>query len=156
MKKTAVLIPVLVALTACSSMKAVETRKTYAQPKWYQSCVQSGKEGYFWREKEYVYSCGAGESRYMQAAEEQMYAVAMNNFAKRINGKVNSSTDISIVNEKKTTKTVISYTVSSTSVREHLMQETGTFNMDGKFYTFVRLKMPKNAFDTLIKESNGG
>lgn len=143
----------ILGLTACGSMKEIENRKTFAQPDWYQNCAQNGTEGWFWWEKEYAYACGAGESAYLQAAEEQMYAVAMNNFAKRINGKVNSETEISIVNDKKSTKTVISYKVNDTAIREHLTRDMGQFTMNGKHYTFVRLKMPKAIFDQLIAEA---
>jgi hypothetical protein len=151
--KKLLLIPIIAALTACGSMKEIDNRKTYAQPKWYQDCAQSGKEGLFWWTKEYAYACGAGESRYAQAAEEQMYAIAMNNFAKRINSRVNSETEIKFVDDKKSTRTVISYRVTDTVIREHLQREVGHFTMAGKHYTFVRLKMPKEVFDQLISES---
>ena len=143
-------------LTACSSMKEVEERKTYAQPSWYKECAQSGTEGWFWWTKEYAYACGAGESVYQQAAEEQMYAIAMNNFAKRINSEVNSETEINFINDKKSTKTRISYAVKNTTIREHLNREVGQFTMAGKHYTFVRLKMPKAVFDQLIAEAKAG
>jgi hypothetical protein len=151
--KKFLLIPIVAVLTACGSMKEVETRKTYAQPDWYQSCAQAGTEGWFWWTKEYAYACGAGESAYQQAAEEQMYAIAMNNFAKRINSEVNSSTEISFINDKKSTKTLISYQVKNTAIREHLQREMGQFTMNGRHYTFVRLKMPKQVFDQLIAEA---
>jgi hypothetical protein len=151
--KKFLLIPIVAVLTACGSMKTVETRKTYAQPSWYMSCAQAGTEGWFWWEKEYAYACGAGESAYQQAAEEQMYAIAMNNFAKRINSEVNSSTEISFVNDKKSTKTLISYQVKNTAIREHLQRELGQFTMNGRHYTFIRLKMPKQVFDQLIAEA---
>jgi hypothetical protein len=151
--KKLLLIPIIATLAACSSMKEIDNRKTYAQPKWYQDCAQSGKEGLFWWTKEYAYACGAGESRYAQAAEEQMYAIAMNNFAKRINSRVNSETEIKFVDDKKSTRTVISYRVTDTVIREHLQREVGHFTMAGKHYTFVRLKMPKEVFDQLISES---
>jgi hypothetical protein len=147
------LIPIVAALTACGSMKEVEERKTFAQPSWYKDCAQSGAEGWFWWSKEMVYACGAGESRYAQAAEEQMYAIAMNNFAKRINSRVNSETEIKFVDDVKSTRTVISYKVSDTQIREHLQREVGHFTMAGKHYTFVRLKMPKATFDQLIQEA---
>lgn len=153
MKKALFLIPILAALTACGSMKDVEERKTYAQPSWYQDCAQSGTEGLFWWTKEMAYACGAGESKYAQAAEEQMYAIAMNNFAKRINSEVNSHTEINFVNDKKTTRTNISYSVKSTTIREHLQREVGHFTMGGRHYTFVRLKMPKATFDQLVAEA---
>ena len=154
--KKFLLIPIVAVLTACGSMKEVETRKSYAQPSWYMSCAQAGTEGWFWWTKEFAYACGAGESAYAQAAEEQMYAIAMNNFAKRINSEVNSSTEISFVNDKKSTKTLISYQVKNTAIREHLQREMGQFTMNGRHYTFVRLKMPKQVFDQLIAEAKAG
>ena len=152
MKKTLLALSVL-ALTACSGMKNVEERKNYAQPDWYQDCAQAGTEGWFWWSKEYAYACGAGESIHAQAAEEQMYAIAMNNFAKRINSRVNSETEIKFDNDKKSTRTVIKYTVSDTVIRDHIQREVGHFTMAGRHYTFVRLKMPKAVFDQLIQEA---
>ena len=152
--KKAILVGMLAAaITGCSSMKDVPERKTYAQPSWYQECVQSGVKGYFWWKKEFAYACGAGESIHSQAAEEQMYAIAMNNFAKRINGTVNSETTIDIKDDKKTTRSMISYRVTDTAIREHLKTETGHFTMNGRHYTFVRLEMPKATFDQLIAEA---
>jgi hypothetical protein len=151
--KKFILIPVVAALTACSGMKTVEERKSYAQPDWYQECQQAGVKGYFWWKKEFAYACGGGESAHAQAAEEQMYAIAMNNFAKRINSEVNSETKIEFVNDKKSTKTMISYVVKTTSIREHLKTETAHFTMQGRHYTFVRLEMPKPVFEQLIAEA---
>lgn len=151
--KKFILIPIVAILSACSSMKEIKESKTYMQPDWYQDCAQAGKEGWFWWSKEYAYACGAGESVYAQAAEEQMYAIAMNNFAKRINSEVNSETKIEFVNDKKSTYTKISYVVKDTTIREHLNREVGHFTMQGRHYTFVRLKMPKAVFDQLIAEA---
>jgi len=153
MKKALLLIPVVALMTACSGMKTIEERKNYAQPDWYQECQQAGVKGYFWWKKEFAYACGGGESIHAQAAEEQMYAIAMNNFAKRINSEVNSETKIDFVNDKKTTKTSISYVVKNTTIREHLRTETAQFTMQGRHYTFVRLEMPKAVFDQLIAEA---
>ena len=153
MKKALFIIPLMAALTACSNMKSIDERKTYAQPSWYQDCAQAGTEGWFWWSKEYAYACGAGESIHAQAAEEQMYAIAMNNFAKRINSRVNSETEIKFDNDKKSTRTVIKYTVSDTVIRDHIQREVGHFTMAGRHYTFVRLKMPKAVFDQLIQEA---
>ena len=47
---------ILSLLGACSSMTNVPERDTYAMPKWYKKCEQSGTEGWFWWEEEYVYS----------------------------------------------------------------------------------------------------
>jgi hypothetical protein len=149
----ALLVASVIGLTACGSMKSIEDRKTFAQPDWYQDCAQSGTKGWFWFSKEFAYACGAGESIHAQAAEEQMYAVAMNNFAKRINGTVNSETTIDIKDDKKSTRTVVSYKVTDTVIREHLKTETGHFTMNGRHYTFVRLELPKAKFDQLIADA---
>src|SRR6056300_1961714 len=118
--KAVTLAATLLTLGACSSMTTIAERDSYAQPKWYADCAQSGSEGWFWWEKEYAYACGAGESKFQQAAEEQMYAIAMNNFAKRINGKVNSETKIDITNDLKNTSTMISYKVEDTPITQHI------------------------------------
>lgn len=151
--KKLILIPLIATLAACSGMKTVEERKSFAVPSWYQDCQQSSTKGWFWWKKEYANACGGGESIYAQAAEEQMYAIAMNNFAKRINSEVNSETEILFINDKKSTKTRISYVVKDTTIREHLRTETAHFTMQGKHYTFVRLEMPKAVFDQLIAEA---
>ena len=59
------------------------------------------------------------------------------------------------MNDKKTTKTVISYKVADTAIRKHLQRDMGQFTMSGKHYTFVRLKIQKNDFDQLIAEAKG-
>ena len=137
-------------LGACSSMTTIAERDEYAQPKWYASCAQAGTEGWFWWKEEYAYACGAGESIFQQAAEEQMYAIAMNNFAKRINGKVNSETTMTFTNDTKDTNTFISYKVNDTAITQHLEEERSTFVYAGKQYTFVKLRMPKAVFDSLV------
>jgi hypothetical protein len=144
---------IVLTLGACSSMTTIAERDEYAQPKWYAKCAESGSEGWLWWEEDYAYACGAGESKFQQAAEEQMYAIAMNNFAKRINSSVNSETKLEFYDDNKSTKTVISYVVENTTIREHLAKETGTYKYQGKFYTFVKLKMNKEVFDTLIQEA---
>ena len=152
--KKAILVGLLAAaVTGCSSMKSIDDRNTYAQPSWYQECQQAGVKGWFWWKKEFAYACGGGESIHAQAAEEQMYAIAMNNFAKRINSEVNSETRIEFKDDKKTSYSRISYVVKDTTIREHMQRESGHFTMNGRHITFVRLKMPKAVFDQLIVES---
>jgi len=153
--KAGAVASILGILAGCSSMKEIPERDNYAQPKWYQECAEAGTEGMFWWKTEYAYACGAGESRFYQAAEEQMYAIAMNHFATRINGVVDSKTTLEFVNDTKNTETVISYSVDSTSITEHLAEDRGNFVFQGKHYTFVRLKMEKETFDRLL-HANGG
>jgi len=144
---------IVATMAGCSSYTTIAERDEYAQPKWYASCAESGTEGWFWWKEDYVFACGAGESRFQQAAEEQMYAIAMNNFAKRVNGKVNSETVLDFNNDSRTTNTMISYTVKDTAIREHIAEERGTYIYAGKHYTFVKLKMNKEVFDRLINEA---
>jgi hypothetical protein len=155
--KTAIVIGALSTLGACSSMTTIAEREDYAQPKWYANCVETGSEGWFWWKEDYAYACGAGESIFQQAAEEQMYAIAMNNFAKRVNSQVNSKTSLEFIGkngaESKSTKTTISYVVSNTTIREHIAKETGTFKYQGKMFTFVKLKMNRQVFDKLVQEA---
>src|SRR6056300_100128 len=151
--KAVTLAATLLTLGACSSMTTIAERDSYAQPKWYADCAQSGSEGWFWWEKEYAYACGAGESIYQQAAEEQMYAIAMNNFAKRINGTVNSETTLEFKNESKETNTFISYKVKDTPITQHIEEDRATYVYAGKQYTFVKLRMPKDVFDALVAET---
>ncbi len=152
------MIGALALLGACSG-KYVEIaeRDTYAQPKWYANCAETGTEGWFWWKEDYAYACGAGESIFVQAAEEQMYAIAMNNFAKRINSKVNSETVLKFQDnngsEQRQTDTIISYKVDNTAIREHVSRETGTFKYAGKNFTFVKLSMRKDVFDALLAEA---
>ena len=151
--KTTALVAALATLGACSSTVEIAERDSYAQPKWYANCAETGTEGWFWWKEDYAYACGAGESIFVQAAEEQMYAISMNNFAKRINGLVNSETKLDFVNDVKTTRTTISYTVANTAITQHLEEERGTYIYAGKHYTFVKLKMPKAVFDSLVAEN---
>ena len=151
--KAATTVALLASLGACSTMTEITERDEYAQPKWYANCVESGFEGWFWMKEEFAYACGAGESVFVQAAEEQMYAIAMNNFAKRINGNVNSKTELEFKNDSKTTNTFISYVVKDTPITQHIEEDRATYVYAGKQYTFVKLRMPKDVFDSLIAES---
>tara|TARA_B100001057_G_C22863421_1_gene955549 strand:- start:3458 stop:3976 length:519 start_codon:yes stop_codon:yes gene_type:complete len=155
--KLGALVTVVGMLNACSSYTTIAEREEYAQPKWYANCVETGSKGWFWWKQDYVFACGAGESIFQQAAEEQMYAIAMNNFAKRINSEVNSNTQLQFKGnngaETKSTNTVISYVVKNTTIREHIAKETGTFKYQGKMYTFVKLRMNREIFDQLIAEA---
>jgi len=155
--KIGALLTMVGMMNACSTYTTIAERDDYAQPKWYANCVETGTKGWFWWKEEFAYSCGAGESIFQQAAEEQMYAIAMNNFAKRINSEVNSQTNLEFIDkngaESRSTRTTISYVVKDTVIREHIAKETGTFKYQGKMYTFVKLRMPKEVFDQLIQEA---
>jgi len=151
--KALVLGSMILGLGACSSMTTVSERDTYAMPSWYKKCEQSGSEGFlFWKE-DYVYSCGSGVSIFHQGAEEEMYAFAINNFAKRINGTVDSSTVIKIDGNNKNTTTVIKHKVSNTRIAQYLEKEMEWYTLGGKHYKFVKFKMPKSIFEGLIADA---
>ena len=80
----------------------------------------------------------------------------MNNFAKRINGRVNSETTLEFNNDSRETNTFISYKVNDTRVSQHLEEERGTYIYAGNTYTFVKLRMPKEVFDSLVASPNSG
>jgi hypothetical protein len=151
--KKFLLIPIVATLAACSGMQEVPERKTHAEPSWYQACAQTGTEGYFWFAKEYAYACGSGESLYAQAAEAQADTIALDSFAKRINTRVNSSTEIAFENDKKSTKTKIVSSVEKTAIRDHSESEKYHYTMGGRHYTFIRLKMSKATFEQLKEEA---
>tara|TARA_A100001035_G_scaffold264883_1_gene246556 strand:+ start:219 stop:755 length:537 start_codon:yes stop_codon:yes gene_type:complete len=151
--KIGVIISMLGMLGACSTMTEVVERENYAEPKWYANCAESGTEGFFWWKEEYAFACGGGQSKFFQGAEEQMYAIAMNQFAKRINGVINSETTIDIVDNNRTTRSIISYKVDNVAIREHIAHERMKFKYQGEYYTFVKLKMNKEVFDMLLQEA---
>lgn len=152
MKKTLTALSATV-LVGCSNITEIPERETYGQPDWYIECLNAGTEGYFWNSKDYVYACGSGESRFQQAAEEQAYAFAMNSFAKRIDGKINSKTELNFDSNKRQATTNVSYRVEETRIHSHLDVERVTFVYQGKKHFFVKLKMPKSVFESLIAEN---
>ncbi|QGM21471.1 hypothetical protein GJ672_03765 [Spiribacter sp. 2438] len=147
-------VGVAAAAVGCSTVSEVEERDAYAQPNWYVDCAESGAEGRFWWREEYVYACGLGESRFVQAAEEEMYAIALNNFARRMSGTVDSRTSVYFEDGAKSSTSSITYSVDTTLIREHVTEEKATFRHGGSFHTFVRLKMARSTFENLMEEAS--
>ncbi len=150
---TMIALSAILVLAGCSGMRTVPERDSYAEPKWYTDCVEANSEGLLWWTENYVYACGGGQSRFFQAAEEQMYAIALNQFAKRINGIVNSKTVLEFENNSRSTSTVISYTVSDVAISEYVTHERAKFRYAGEYYTFVRLKMDQEVYNELLEEA---
>ena len=149
MKKALLVVPIMAALTACSSMKEVEVRKTAAQPKWYAECEQRGKEGWFWAREGFVYSCGMGVSSHIQASEAQAEAFAMDSFAKRIGSRVNSLTKVEFIDEKKSTHTRVETNTNNTLIADQLESRKYQYVLNGQYHTYVRLKMSEQTFNLL-------
>lgn len=146
----------LAVLAGCSTMKEIEVRETKAHPNWYVDCEQIGSEGWkFWNRDKFAYACGMGESRYEQASEAQAYAFAVKGFAERINGTVNSSTVVDIKDDSRSTRTVVEHSVKDTVIREHLEVKKYSYELasTGRVHTYIRIKMPLETFDRLIKEA---
>jgi hypothetical protein len=141
-------------LAGCSSMVEIPESDTYAQPKWYADCEQAGTEGMFWWANDYAYACGAGVSSFEQAAESEAYAFAIKSFAERINGKIDSSTKVSITDNTKTSTVEVNHSVTETEIREHLEVKRDVYRYQGRHYIFVRLKMHKETFDRLMNEAD--
>ena len=153
--KATTAIAVALTLGACSSMNTIEVRETKANPNWYEDCEQIGSEGFlFWKDT-YAYACGMGESKYEQASEAQAYAFAVKGFAERINGTVNSFTEVDINNDRRTTQTYVKHSVENTVIREHLEVRKKSYELEatGNVHTYVRIKMPLETFNTLIIEA---
>tara|TARA_B100001287_G_C22646992_1_gene513253 strand:+ start:1044 stop:1619 length:576 start_codon:yes stop_codon:yes gene_type:complete len=153
--KVGMVLTILSALGACSTMKEIEIRETKANPKWYLDCKQAGSEGWLFWKTDYAYSCGMGESKFEQASEAQAYAFAVKGYAERINGTVNSSTVVDINNDVRTTRTVVEHKVQDTVIREHLEVKRYQYELGstGRVHTYVRIKMPLDIFERLIQEA---
>lgn len=146
---------VILTLGACSSMKTIEVRETKANPNWYEDCEQIGSEGFLFWKDDYAYACGMGESRYEQASEAQAYAFAVKGFAERINGTVNSFTEVNITNDLRSTQTYVKHSVQDTVIREHLEVKKKSYQLEGtgNVHTYIRIKMPLETFNRLINEA---
>jgi hypothetical protein len=153
--KSGIVLSTVAMLSACSNMKTIEIRETKANPNWYINCEQIGSEGYFFWKTDYAYACGMGESRYEQASEAQAYAFAVKGFAERINGTVNASTVVDIVNDSRNTRTIVEHKVQDTVIREHLEVKRKSYQLQAtsNVHTYVRIKMPLEVFDQLIAEA---
>jgi hypothetical protein len=153
--KATTAIAVALTLGACSSMNTIEVRQTKANPNWYEDCEQIGSEGFLFWKDEYAYACGMGESKYEQASEAQAYAFAVKGFAERINGTVNSFTEVDINNDRRTTQTYVKHSVENTIIREHLEVRKKSYELEatGNVHTYVRIKMPLETFNALIIEA---
>jgi len=149
MKKALLAISMVSILSACSSMKEIEVRKTAAHPSWYADCEQRGKEGWFWAREGYVYSCGMGESRYQQASEAQADAFALDGFAKRLGSRVNSLTKVEIIDERKATQTRVETSTGNQLIQDQLESKKHQYSLNGQYYTYVRLKMTEDTFNRL-------
>jgi hypothetical protein len=153
MKKALIIAPLVLAMSACSTMKEVEVRKTAAQPSWYAECAQRGKEGWIWSREGYVYSCGMGVSIHPQASEAQADAFALDSFAKRIGSRVNSLTKVEVIDEKKTTHTKVEASTNNTLIQNQLESKKFQYQLNGQFHTYVRLKMSEESYNRLAMKA---
>lgn len=147
---------VLAVLSGCSTMKEIEVRDTKAHPNWYVDCEQIGSEGWkFWNRDKFAYACGMGESLYEQAAEAQAYSFAIKGFAERINGTINSFTEVDIKDDSRNTRTYVKHAVENTVVNEHLEVKKHSYQLSstGRVHTYVRIKMPLQTFERLMQEA---
>ena len=151
--KKLILVPIIAALSAYSSMKEVEVRKTAANPNWYADCEQRGKEGWFWAREGYVYSCGMGVSVHAQASEAQADAFALDSFAKRIGSRVNSLTKVEFIDERKSTHTKVETSTSNTLIQNQLESKKYQYMLNGQYHTYVRLKMTEDTYNRLAQKA---
>jgi hypothetical protein len=153
MKKALIMVPLVLAISACSTMKEVEVRKTAAHPSWYADCAQRGKEGLFWAREGFVYSCGMGVSVHPQASEAQADAFALDSFAKRIGSRVNSLTKVEFIDDNKTTHTKVESSTNNTLIQNQLESKKYQYQLNGQFHTYVRLKMSEESYNRLMTKA---
>jgi len=149
MKKALLIVPLVATLVGCASVKEVEVRKTAAQPKWYADCVQKGKEGFFWAREGFVYACGMGVSKHIQASEDQADLFALDSFAKRIGSRVNSLSRVEVTDENKSSVMRTERTTNNTLIQDQLESEKYQYQLGDKYHTYVRLKMSEDTFNRL-------
>ena len=139
-------------LGACSTMTTVAERETYAEPKWYAKCKQIDSEGgfLFWGGTDYVYACGKGVSWSDQAAVAQAKTFAYKGIAERIHSNIKASTKIDIKDNDKVTRTYVEHIVDKTMINQQLEDEKYTYKMGGTYHTFMRVKLEKAVYDSLI------
>ena len=107
----------------------------------------------FWFGTDYVYACGKGVSTFDQAAVAQAKTFALKGVAERIHSNIKASTKVDIKDETKVSRTTVEHIVNKTVVRQQLEDEKYTYKYGGKFHTFMRLKIEKEVFETLINEA---
>ena len=151
--KKFILIPVVAALTACSSMQEIEVRKTPIQPNWYAECEQRGKEGWFWAREGYIYSCGMGVSSHIQASELQAYMFALDSFGKRLGSRVNSLTKVEFIEERKSSHSKVETSTNNTLIQNQLESKKYQYMLNGQYHTYIRLKMTEETYNRLMQKA---
>jgi len=97
-----------------------------------------------------IYSCGHGSSPSRTLAFKSAKSLAYDGIAERINGYVDSTTKISASdNGGETKSTVIKYVVDKTTINNQIEDEKYTMILNGKYHTFVRIKLEKSSFEEL-------
>ncbi len=150
--KSTAIFSLIAMLGACSTMTTVAERETYAEPKWYAKCKQIGSEGgfLFWFGTDYVYACGKGVSWSDQAAVAQAKAFAYKGIAERVDSRVKASTSVDIKDAGKTTRTFVEHIINKIKINTQTEDERYTYVLNGTYHTFMRVKMEKSVFDSLI------
>ena len=145
-------------LGACSTMTTIAERDTYQEPKWYAKCKQIDSEGgfLFWGGTDYVYACGKGVSWAEQAAVAQAKTFAYKGIAERIHSNITASTKIDIKDNDKVTRTYVEHIVDETMINQQLEDEKYTYKLGGEYHTFIRVKLEKSVFESLITQANIG
>lgn len=158
-------VAVAATLGACSNTVKVAQHEDYVQPKWYQSCKDTGTEYFtggikFWQTTQYYYSCGSSVSGFEEAANVKALQLARRNMADRLNGKVNSRTTIEMndagnapaLNSSTQSQVLIVNRIKDSALRHYSSTENYTYQMNGNYYSFVMIKLSRPDVDAMIEE----
>jgi hypothetical protein len=88
-----------------------------------------------------------------QAAVAQAKSFAYKGVAERIHSNIKASTKVDIKDNGKVTRTYVEHIVDKTAISRQLEDEKFTFKMGDQYHTFMRVKMTKDVFESLIAQA---
>lgn len=136
----------LVAMAGCSSTVTYENQTSYQIPKWYNDCDQFETDQYWklWWSEENLVGCGSSADGF----EEHSYSTAIMNakakIADRVNGVVSSNSELVYSSDSKTNTLSRSNRIEPSNLNDYEITEKFTYPYQGKFVTFVKIKVPRN------------
>jgi hypothetical protein len=159
--KKFMLVPIVVALTACSGMTTLKTEnvKEKQVPTWYLDHADIGKEGWFWDRQGMYYAVAEDVSPSMEMAVKKATLKAKAKIADRVAGELSNTTSInyhetgapSNPTGKGSASDVIVNKITDNVLRTYGVDEKAvTYNPEqGNYRAFIRLKISQKDVQTL-------
>ena len=159
--KKFMLVPIVVALTACSGMTTLKTEnvKEKQVPTWYLDHADKGNEGWIWDRQGMYYAVAEDVSPSMEMAVKKAMLKAKAKIADRIVGEMNNSTSITYsengspdrpVGSAQATDRIVN-TISDSVLRTYAIdQKMVVYNPEsGNYRAFVMMKITQKDAQTL-------